>query len=77
MGNEIPVQVLNGEVTDELENLCAKTGGKGRNCTLANMRLPVECADAVVTHDKADMMRKAGSVRIVCGIFEHSEGYWT
>jgi hypothetical protein len=54
-----------------------ETGGKGRNCTLANMRLPVECPDAVVTHDIADMMRKAGSIRIVCGIFELSEGYWT
>ena len=54
-----------------------ETGGKGHNCTLANMRLPVECPDAVVTHDIADMMRKAGSIRIVCGIFELSEGYWT
>jgi hypothetical protein len=29
MGNEIPVQVLNGEVTDELENWCAKRAEKG------------------------------------------------
>ena len=66
MGNEIPVQGLNGEVTDEFRELVRETGGKGRNCTLANMRLPVECPDAVMTRDKADMMRKPGSVRMVC-----------
>jgi len=41
------------------------------------MRLPVECRDAAGAHDKADMMLKAGSARMVCGIFEHSEGNWT
>ena len=35
MGNEIPVQVLNGEVTDELENWCAKRA----ELYLANMRI--------------------------------------
>ena len=29
MGNEIPVQVLNREVTDEFENWCAKRAEKG------------------------------------------------
>jgi hypothetical protein len=40
------------------------------------MRLPVERPDAAGTHGKADVMLKAGSARMVCGIFEHSEGYW-
>jgi len=76
MGNEIPVQVLNGEVTDELENWCAKRAEKGR-IVPREYAYTVGCPDAVVTHDIADMMRKAGSIRIVCGIFERSEGYWT
>jgi hypothetical protein len=72
MGNEIPVQAQNGEVTGRTRERVPETGGKGRNCTLANMRLPVECPGAVVTHDIADMMRKADSIRIVCCIFKRS-----
>jgi hypothetical protein len=57
MGNEIPVQVLNGQVTDELENWCAKRAEKGvivhpRTCVYQQTAQML-----IVTHDIADMMR--------------------
>ena len=73
MGNEIPRTSAERGSYGRTRELVRETG----RIVPREYAYTVGCPDAVVTHDIADMMRKAGSIRIVCGIFERSEGYWT